>query len=210
VILARFGFLASSVLLGSCAGAGAPRFATLAESPDEPRRPPGVALDPISELPAPAPSGTTRERLLVLRTPLDTALPREAVERFFDTVADEDEAALGTLLVPDAAIQIGAQGTRQSARSFWQTRFARFAYGSLSGVLRDGALETYNSEDAVKLASSRALPLAVKADDVLVRAPIARTHLGKTRLFGDEIVFLLTPSGKTYKISVMLEDFTPQ
>jgi hypothetical protein len=47
----------------------------------------------------------------------------------------------------------------------------------------------------------------VSGDDVLVRVVIATPRVGRTRLFGDEITFLLRPSGGAYKIIEMVEDF---
>jgi hypothetical protein len=200
---------AIALWLTSCATAGTPRFATVSERPDGPARAPGVAVDESSELPQPSTSARTDQQLIVLRTPLDSALPKAIVDRFFVAVLHEDEAALKELLLDEASVQFGTQGSRQSARTFWQTRFARLDYDALSGqaVLRERALEIYGADDAARLGSARTLPLPVRPGEVLVRAPIAHTHTGKTRLFGDEIVFLLAPRREAYRISMMLEEF---
>jgi hypothetical protein len=196
------------LLIVACAGRST-NFATVTELTEEPRRPPGVAVDPMFPLPAPSASASTRERLVVLRAPADARLPQQVVQSFFRAVLHEDEAELRTLLTEDAQIELGSQGSWQSARTLWQARFARLDYESLSGqaVLRPGALETYGADTAPRLATKRALPLSVQLDEILIRAPIAQTHAAKTRLFGDEIVFLLIPRAKTYKVSRMVEDF---
>lgn len=200
--------VAMPLSIAACAGSSA-NFGTVTELPDEPRRAPGVAIDPTFPLPAPSASGTTHERLVVLRAPPDARLPQQVVQSFFRAVVHEDEAELRAVLAEDAQIELGSQGSWQSARTLWQTRFARLDYDSLSGqaVVRPGALEIYTADTAQRLASKRALPLSVQLDEVLIRAPIAQTHIAKTRLFGDEIVFLLTPRAKTYKVSRMVEDF---
>ena len=43
--------------------------------------------------------------------------------------------------------------------------------------------------------------------DVLIRVPIATSHVGSDRLFGDEIIFWLRREGDRYKIYRTLEDF---
>ena len=52
------------------------------------------------------------------------------------------------------------------------------------------------------------LGVVAQTDDVVVRVPIAVPRSGKTRLFGDEIVFVLRPNGNRYAIVDMAEEFT--
>ncbi|HMJ16023.1 MAG TPA: hypothetical protein VK524_31620 [Polyangiaceae bacterium] len=202
--------LVLNLLANGCAIGASTRLDTVTELPDEPRHAPGVAVDPVAPLPNAQASGATSERLLVLETPLDPALPKEAARRFFEAVLHEDEAALESLLADDASFQPGPQGSRQSARAVWQARFARLPYQSLFGyaVVREGTFETYAAGEATRILGARNLPISVAARDVLLRAPVVRTHLAKSRMFGDEILFVLTPQARSYKIRTMVEDFT--
>lgn len=50
--------------------------------------------------------------------------------------------------------------------------------------------------------------MVAQGDDVVVRVPITAPKYGKTRLFGDEIVFVLRPRGNRYAIVDMAEEFT--
>lgn len=186
-----------------------PRFDTVSSFADEPRRPPGLAVDPAAELPRPAASGASEQGLLVLREPVDDEAAKETVRRFFRAVVSERSDELLSVIDESATVQTGAQGTRQSARSFWQMRLTRLDYGALAAlaVYRETALETYRAKDAARLRPTRALPLAVSGDEVLIRAPIAQSHAGKTRLFGDEILFVLRPQNDAFRIASMLEDF---
>lgn len=200
-------------LLPSACGLGAgSHVETVTELPEEPRRPPGVAVDPLARLPGPQASGDTAERVLVLRTPLDSALPRDTVKRFFDAVIHEDDARLHAVLAEDASFQPGAQGARQSARSVWQARFARLSYQGLFGytVVREASFETHAASDAPRLLGQHSPPANTSAADVLVRARILRTHLAKSRLFGDEIWFFLSPRDASFEIRAIIEEFTLQ
>jgi hypothetical protein len=195
------------VVLASCGHGGS--FATSTELPKEGRQAPGVVLEPPSKLPPAHARNASDERLIVLQTPLDPALPRRVVQRFFDAVLHENEEMLAELLAADAGLQLGTQGSRQSARSFWLTRFSRLEYEALlgHGLLRDGVLEVYLAGDVAQLPLARTLKDSISAHELLVRARIARTHAAKTRLFGDEILFLLSPEARTYKIRMMVEEF---
>jgi hypothetical protein len=165
---------------------------------DEPRRPAGVAVDPAPELPKPAPAASAEAGLVVLKTPLDTQAARQVVKDFFRAAVEQD-----------ADRQAGASMGRQQAQPFWRLRLSRLDYGALAGqvVFRDAELEVYRSEDLARLRPARTLAMAVQGDDVLVRVPIATPRVGRTRLFGDEVTFLLRPNGATFKIVEMAEDF---
>ncbi len=201
------------MLASGCGLFGGSRLQTVTDLPDEPRRPPGIAVDPLTSLPRPQASGVTQQRVLVLTTPLDPALPRDTVRRFFEAVVHEDDARLHGVLAEDASFQPGAQGARQSARSVWQARFARLPYHGLFGytVVREASFETYAASDAPRVLSGHNLPPpGPGAGDVLVRARVLRTHLAKSRLFGDEIWFFLTAREQRYEIRAMIEEFTLQ
>jgi hypothetical protein len=176
---------------------------------DEPRRPAGVAVDPAPELPKPAPAASAEAGLVVLKTPLDTQAARQVVKDFFRAAVEQDADRLDKLLDEQSYVQAGASMGRQQAQPFWRLRLSRLDYGALAGqvVFRDAELEVYRSEDLARLRPARTLAMAVQGDDVLVRVPIATPRVGRTRLFGDEVTFLLRPNGATFKIVEMAEDF---
>jgi hypothetical protein len=176
---------------------------------DEPRRPAAVAVDPAPALPPPAPSASVEAGLVVLKTPQDTQAARQIVKDFFRAAVEQDADRLDKLLDEQAYVQAGASMGRQQAQSFWRLRLSRLDYGALAGqvVFRDAELEVYKSEDLARLKPPRALAMSVQGDDVLVRVPIATSRVGRTRLFGDEVTFLLRPSGSSFKIVEMAEEF---
>ena len=208
----RFFALLAGLLLACACGAGsrAPDFASSSTLPeDEPRRPAGVAVDPAPELPKPAPVASAESGLVVLETPLDTQAARQVVKDFFRAAIAQDADRLEELLDAQSYVQAGASMGRQQAQPFWRLRLSRLDYGALGGqiVFRDAELELYRSQDLARLRPARTLALSVQGNDVLVRVPIATPRLGRTRLFGDEITFLLRPSGGSFKIVEMAEDF---
>jgi hypothetical protein len=202
--------LAAVALACACAGTQPLSFASSSALPDdEPRRPAGVAVDPAPELPKPAPVGSAETGLVVLKTPLDTQTARQVVKDFFRAAVEQDADRLEKLLEEQSYVQAGASMGRQQAQPFWRLRLSRLDYGSLAGqvIFRDAELEIYRSDDVARLRPARTLGMAVQGEDVLVRVPIATPRVGRTRLFGDEITFLLRPNGGSYKIVEMAEDF---
>jgi hypothetical protein len=197
-------------LLCGCAGSARPlRIETAGELPDEPRRAPGVAVDPAPELPAAAWSASAEQGLVVLKAPVPTDAAREVVREFFRAAVDESPERIEQLIADPAFVQSGAQASRQSLRTFWRARLVRLDYGSLAGqlVYRENDLEIYRAEDAARLSGVRALPFNVSGEDVLVRVPVILPKVGRTKLFGDEILFLLRPQADSYKIKEVVEDF---
>jgi hypothetical protein len=169
-----------------------------------------VVVDPTTELPAPVAQGDTQEGLVVLSAPPDTASARELVRSFFKAVSQGSYSELEPILTDDTWIQGGPMVGRQKARPFWQLRISRLDYASLAGssVYRESELETYRSSDIPKLRPPRVLGVNAQPNDVIVRVPIATPRSGKTRLFGDEILFLLRAQGERYSIVEIAEDFT--
>jgi hypothetical protein len=201
--------LIASAVAGCAAGANGD-FATTTSFPDEPRRAPAVAVDPAAELP-PAANGVDSERgLVALRAPQDPEAARETVRSFFRAIVHGSYDELEPLMTEDAWLQAGAMVGRQRARQYWQMRLSRLDYISLAGssVYREGELETYRAEDVSRLRPPRALGVMAQGDDIVVRVPISTPRSGKTRLFGDEILFVLRPQGTKYSIVEMTEDFT--
>jgi len=111
------------------------------------------------------------------------------------------------LLAPQAVVETGAG--RQPARSFWQSRFAQLDYTELKGQLlfREADIETFRAEDLSRLPPNRRLGLDLGEDEVAIRVPIHVSWAGKTRLFGDELLFRLQPAGARFEIQEINEDF---
>jgi hypothetical protein len=208
--LKRFSVPLSFVVLAGCAGGSrSADFATANELSDDPRRAPGVAVDPAPELPDPANEADSELGLIALRAPPDPEAARETVRAFFRAVVHGAFDELEAVVADDAWLQAGAMVGRQRARSYWQMRLSRLDYISLAGssVYREGELETYRAADVGKLRPPRPLAVVAQGDDVVVRVPITTPRSGKTRLFGDEIVFVLRPKAGKYSIVEMTEDF---
>ncbi len=176
---------------------------------DEPRRAPGVAVDPAPELPPARAAAETDQAIVTLKAPASRERARGVIRDFFEAAASGNWAEVEPLIDEQAWVSGGPTTGRQRARSFWHLRLSRLDYATLGNqpIYRDSELETYAAEDAATLRPPRALPLTPQGDDVLVRVPITTPRVGRTRLFGDEIAFLLRPSGSSFVIVEMLEDF---
>jgi hypothetical protein len=194
-------------LAATSCGAGAARFPTSeARETEAPRRPPGVAVDPELELPPASPRGTTESFVSVLSAPRDLKHATGLVAAFFRAITLESGEALDLVISSDASLD--SSSGRFPARAAWRSRFAQFDYQSLrsASLYRDGDLETYRGSDQPKLGVQRRLP-EMRADDVFVRVRLDVTQVQKTRLFADEIGFLMRPSGDGYQIVTISEDF---
>ena len=58
-----------------------------------------------------------------------------------------------------------------------------------------------------RLPAGRRIPLELAENEVAVRVPIRVASLGRTRFFGDELVFRLEPAGARFEIAEISEDF---
>jgi hypothetical protein len=194
----------------SCAACtpGAARFPTraLEQTAEAPRRPPGVAVDLRTELPAPSRVAAVEPGVIVLSTPRDLNAAADLVAAFFRAITLESGEALDRVLSSDASLE--SSSGRHPARNAWRSRFTQFDYGALRAtpLYRAGDLETYRGNDREALGLSRRLP-PMQPDDVFIRVHLDVTHVSKTRLFADEIGFLLRPAGASYRISTLSEDF---
>ena len=173
----------------------------------EERRAPGVPETRAVVLPAPTRTAESTAELVLLRSPTSTELAREVVRSFLRAAVNESAERLDLLLTPRSFIDTAAG--RQPARSFWRSRLAAFDYTELRGQLlfRESDLETFRSDDLARLPAGRRIPLELSPDEVAVRVPIRVSWAGRTRLFGDEIVFKLEPSAGKFAIAEMTEDF---
>ena len=173
------------------------------------RRAPGVAEEQNLVLPSPTRRGNSADQLLLLRAPAATELARRAVREFLRATVNEASERLTPLLSDQAIVDTGSG--RQPARAFWQLRFSQLDYTELRGQLlyRDADLQTYRAEDLTRLSGDRrrSFPLELGDDDVAGRVPIRISWAGRTRLYGDELLFRLQPSGAGFEIAEISEDF---
>lgn len=175
--------------------------------PLAPPRAPGVRTTRSVVLPAPRRSGQSQDELLWLRSPAPSELARSAVREFLRATVDESNERLGLLLSAQAFVDTG--GGRQPARAFWQARFSQLDYTELRGQLlfRDADVQMFRAEDLERLPTNRRLALELEAEELAVRVPIQVSWAGRTRLFGDELLFRLKPAGNRYQITEIAEDF---
>jgi len=168
-----------------------------------------VAVDPAPRLPPPAVTADTGRGLVVLSTPGDVSRARQVVERFFRAVVSEASEQLGELVSPTAWVVSTTHAWRERATQYWQNRLAQLDYARLSGqvIYREAEVVTYRARDLPDLPPTRRPPLRARGDDVVIRVPISKPRTGRTRLFGDEIWFLLRSDAGAYRIEEMAEDF---
>jgi hypothetical protein len=151
--------------------------------------------------------GNSRDQWLVLRAPVPSGLAREAVREFLRAAVNEALERMDPLLTAQAFVDTGSG--RQPARAFWQSRFTVLDYTDLRGqqLFREADLETFRAEDLARLPAGRKFPLELAADEVAVKVPIRVSWAGRTRLFGDELLFRLQPAGTRYEIAEINEEF---
>lgn len=198
---------AGLVLLTSACSGGAARFPTTDPNEEPPRRrPPGIAVDPVSRLPEAKSRSDARATLVVLAAPRSATLARGIVARYFQALVGEAPEALDALLSEQAFID--TSGNRQPARGALRSRFLQLDYTALRGVplYRDADLEIYRAEDADALRAARALPADIGKDQLYVRVRLSVAHAGKTRVFANEMGFLLRPEQEEWRIVSIRED----
>jgi hypothetical protein len=195
----------AALLAGACSANG-PAFESVASLPEEPRRPAGTEIEPRLDLPGSKHDAHTGAGLVVLESPADPQAARAVIAAFFRAATEESPTALDALLAPQAMIQSGSR--REPVRTHFQMRFARLDYRSLAGevVYRDADLELW--ERGPSGAEARAgAPLTPNERELVARVRIAASWVGRPRLFGDELVFRLAPSGRGWTIGEIVEDF---
>ncbi|HET9933573.1 MAG TPA: hypothetical protein VFQ35_22865 [Polyangiaceae bacterium] len=199
--------LAAAALLASACGGGSARFPTTDPNEEPPRRrPPGIAVDPVSRLPEVKGRSDSRASLVVLGAPRSATLARGIVARYFRALVGESPEALDPLLSEQAFID--TSGSRQPARGALRSRFLQLDYTALRGVplYRDADLEIYRAEDAEALRAARSLPTDIGKDQLFVRVRLNVSHAGKTRVFANEMGFLLRPEQEDFRIVSIRED----
>jgi hypothetical protein len=200
-------WLVACLLSASCA-AGTPHFPSRVQPlANAPRRAPGVTEAQADPMPAPVRRGNSRDQLLLLRAPASAELARNIVREFLRAAVNERPERLEPLLAADAFVDTGSG--RQPARSFWQMRLSQLDYTELKGQLlfRDADVQTFRAEDLARLPAGRRISLELSEDEVAVRVPIRVSWTGRTRLFGDELLFRLQPAGARFEIAEIAEDF---
>jgi hypothetical protein len=204
---ARLALCFCCVGCASCS-AKAPQFASRgAFLESDERRAPGVTEARTEPLPDPAWRGNSRDQLLLLRAPASSELARDTVRDFLRAAVNEAPERMEPLLTREAFVDTGAG--RQPARSFWLTRMAQLDYTELKGQLlfRDTDLQTFRAEDVARLPAGRRISLELADNELAVRVPIRVSWAGRTRLFGDELLFRLQPAGARFEIAEIAEDF---
>lgn len=216
--MSRAACLAAAGLALSCSGAGrGPVFATSAEFPEMPRKPPSFAAE-TPTLSAPRPETQTDARTEAKVTdnfgvqraevPLDSEAARNVVGRFFIAVLMESTRELFPLFASQATVW--SEGNRQPAQSVWRARFAQLDYTALSGrvVAPPQTLHTYTYASVARAARDNVTQPQARGEVVVVARP-GLSWVGKTRLFGDTLAFRLRPkaSQSGYEIAEIVEDF---
>jgi hypothetical protein len=199
--------VALSVAFAFGCGSRAATFDTVSSFPEEPRKPPGVAVDPAPSLPTAAESAKTLEGLVVLSAPPDPRAARTVVREFFAAIVQESPEKLDELVAAEAWVDSGSQ--RQPVRAFWRARFSQLDYAALADevLFRESELETYRPEDLGRLGGTRPTFVDAEGTDLVVHARVRASWTGRTRLLGDELFFLLRPLGERYVIAEIVEDF---
>jgi hypothetical protein len=175
-------------------------------------RPPGVAIDPVLELPRATANAEPVAGLAVLSEPVDPEPARRVVRAFFEAVVAESTLDLERLVDRGASTRPNAKTRPEAALPWWKRRFDRLDYTALGAAVfyRRSEMEAHTARDAAALGSSRPLPMVPRGEEVVVRVPIIGAAAEK--LFGPELVFRLNRGASStgavpYKIAELFEDF---
>jgi hypothetical protein len=145
-----------------------------------------------------------------LRPPPAARMALRTVDRFFAAVVARDPARLSAVTTADATVTSRTRGSGLLLGEIWRTRLAGLRYDLLAGerLYRRDETETYRYEDLDGPGPGRpARPEEMRPGNVLVRVRMAVVRAGNDRVFGDELVFVLSPSAGEYRIRVLREDF---
>jgi hypothetical protein len=169
----------------------------VASRTEEKPRPPGVAIDPVLELPRATANAEPVAGLAVLAEPVDPEPARRVVRAFFEAVVAESTFDLERLVDRGAPTRPNAKTRPEPALSWWKRRFDRLDYTALGATVfyRRSDMEAHTARDAAALGPGRALPMVPRGDEVVVRVPIVSQTAEK--LFGPELVFRLRKTAET-------------
>lgn len=222
---------ALALALAPACGGSAP-FRTTSELDEAPRKPDGIALDPLSAPPPPRASAGSADGIVVLRAPLGVDQALAVVRELFEAVLREDLDAVHRLFTPDATFSTGSSapshgygygygyggpgyGASTRPRDVWSQRMARLDYGRLSGetLYRENEISIGEAAgtDGSSVSPGRA-PAGVDeadppTDEVMLHVPVAMPKLGADRFFGPDMTLYLRRSGDRYLIYKVVEDF---
>ncbi len=184
-------------------------FETAPLGSEPPRRAPAVAVDPAPALPEAEPQASAQAGFVVLRAPSAERPDQAVIQDFFQAVSERDSEKLEDLFQSGAKVKTSATSGGMDAIDFWKSRLSRLDYSKLAGqtIYRSHAIEVYRAEDLHRLEAERSVPVSVAEHQLAVRVPLHPPETIKARLFGDEIVFLLTPTDHGLRIAEMVEDF---
>lgn len=192
--------------LAGCGGAGAGTGSAAPIGTGEPpRRAPGVAVDPVSELPEAGGRAEASESIVVLEPlpPAEAAV--DVVDGYFDAIRDGDDSRLQGLLARDARFDDLAGDGDGDAQSHWQQRSARHDYTRLAGARLQRSPEAeiiHGGDDG----GARRPPFPLERErEVAVHVVMLVTHLGQRRVFGDEVWFRLRAEAGRYQIVEIAE-----
>lgn len=205
----------ASLAVAGCAPVNATGFPSASELPEERRHPDGVAIDPVSLLPASTVRAEAGEGVVTLRAPLGISRALDVVAELFRRIVAEDSDGLSELFTRDAlALPLqGSQGQSPSAGLWWEQRFRKLEYGKLAGepIYRESELEIFRAEDVLAAPRHPAIQTDTLDDsDVVIRVPIVTARVAAERLLADELVIWLRRDGDGFKIYRLLEDFQLQ
>jgi hypothetical protein len=201
------GFVVATGCSAPATTAAGPGASSLSLPTPTERRAPGIALDPLFELPKAVPSGSAESGVVVLAEPADTRPALRTVEAFFAAVISEGIDDLERVLERSAETRSSPKSRRDPALDVWRRRFERLDYTSLASevLYRPSDVELHTAGDAQSLGRGRSLPVLPHGQELLVRVPMIGGATAK--FFGSEIVFLLRPGPGGYKIGEIFEDF---
>lgn len=201
--------LACCVIHG-CIGQGA-GFETVTKLPEEPRRPPGIAVEPRPRHPLVARQASSEDLVFALEAPPGLAEIRDLIRSFFTAVLNESLSSLEEVVSVSAGFRTLPGANRVNARQSWQLRFAHLDYGKMTSpsVYRDRDLTLYRAGFSAGVhGAGPPLPLTPTGTQLVAHVAVRHPRAGPSRLFGDDVWFLLNPEQKGYMIAEIIEDFS--
>jgi hypothetical protein len=184
--------IVGAVVVGGCATARSLDDPVSPAKANALPRPPGIAIDPVLELPRAAPSAEPVAGLAVLAEPVDPEPARRVVRAFFEAIVVESMPDLEQVVDRAAHTRPNTKTRAEPALPWWRRRFDRLDYTALGAEVfyRRSDMEARTARDAGT--SGRQMPANPRGDDVVVRVVVEGQMAEK--LFGPELVFLVKKS----------------
>ncbi len=204
----------AAVALAACAADATHRPGSPADFSSPSPGPPAVGwVDPVFVAPLPHPQAKVTGQVVTLRPPVPEQEMLHLVRRFCRAVTEEDLEQVTELALPEAVVVSRMRGGVGSLVEQWRTRFRSLNYDALRGqpLYRASEIETYAYDDWEGAPVGRpSRPTEMVPGDRFVQVPMAIVRVGGERVFGDELGFVLRPSGGTYRIRAIVEEFQAQ